>query len=464
MQRSRRVRCWRCGAVCTALAGLVLCGALFTMPPHGPVGQRSPGGARTAPGGTVSFRSLPTGSIATGAGRPATHSLPGGAVTARRATTAAVARSAGWSRRGGSWGYAARPARLDASGPARLRVVGPTLEVSDGAAFRIAGVELSGLAYANWRRRIVTNRLGPAQIAAARRLWHANTVRVQLAPALLLAGHGYDHAYMSWVDRVVHWATVDGLYVILTEQTEKTTNVPMPATDSLAFWHLLATRFAGNPHVMFDLFNEPRLRGLPPSAMWGLWQHGGDGYVGMQQLVDEIRRSGARNVVLAEGIYGGESLRGLPGHLLTGSNIVYSVHPYWSRYDTGLADWRRNFGFLAGRVPLVVGEWGEYQSSRGECTPSAAAYVPALLRYVAQLRLGLVAWAFLPGVLFRGWDYAAPTALAGKGYTCTPRFPMSAPYPTLSSAAQGAGADILRYFASYSGRGGVGHGGAPLVS
>jgi aryl-phospho-beta-D-glucosidase BglC (GH1 family) len=137
---------------------------------------------------------------------------------------------------------------------------------------------------------------------------------------------------------------------------------------STEFWSQVAARFANNPLVAFDLYNEPH--GISSQV----WLHGGSVatyYVipyqaaGMQQLYDAVRATGAQNLVL---VSGNSWANNPPTTLVSGSNIAYGVHPYTCPQnpppncgssdpynpDPILGKWVG----LSAFVPVVVSEFG----------------------------------------------------------------------------------------------------------
>ena len=80
----------------------------------------------------------------------------------------------------------------------------------------------------------------------------------------------------------------------------------MPDRNSLAFWKEVAAAYKNHPAVIFDLYNEPH------DVSWDVWRNGGkvtekdEGRpeasefeaVGMQALLDAVRATGAKNVVI----------------------------------------------------------------------------------------------------------------------------------------------------------------------
>ena len=85
----------------------------------------------------------------------------------------------------------------------------------------------------------------------------------------------------------------------------------MPDQNSVEFWKSCATAYKNHPAVIFDLYNEPH------DVTWDVWQNGGQvtregdatqtpaktyQAVGMQALLDTVRATGAKNVVIVGGL------------------------------------------------------------------------------------------------------------------------------------------------------------------
>jgi hypothetical protein len=163
----------------------------------------------------------------------------------------------------------------------------------------------------------------------------------------------------------LHWSDAAGhdtcdAAVCLTGQQ------PMPDGDSLVFWRSVAQRYANDPGVIFDLYNEPH------DVSWGCWRDGGCDVwpaaltggivpfkaVGMQQLYDAVRSTGAENLVLVAGLQYAYDLSGVAtGYALTGTNIAYDTHVYTAFHST-VADWDKSFGIVTDRFPVVATEFG----------------------------------------------------------------------------------------------------------
>jgi endoglucanase len=377
----------------------------------------------------------------------ATSALPAPATSAAAPATGQAAVAASPTSSASGAGYA---------------VVGSQILDPAGAPFTPEGVQLMGpsLAERTWSTND-SQRITQAMVQTAHSFWHANTTRLQISSANLLAQSPYAAAYLARIDQIVGWASALDMNIILSLQYEVTTKQTMPTQDSVAFWQVVAAHYQANPHVFFDVFNEPNPAQLlgqttDQASVWAFWHDGGVGtdgthYVGLQQLVDAVRGTGAHNLIFAEGPAWGHDLRLLPSHLLQGANLVYAIHPYLNsgflltptQWDT----WFGNFA-AAGQAPVVADEWGEFEGqTKNACIATIATLVPQFLRYLAAHRIGLIAFTLAPGVLIRGWSLTTPTQYDVGVAPCGG----TAGYPKLldmNPAAQGAGQDIRQFLAS----------------
>jgi hypothetical protein len=331
-------------------------------------------------------------------------------------------------------------------------VSGKRILDNHGKVFTPYGVHLLGLFTLNWQQSQGFKHLDFNEMKSARTIWHANTVGIQLASVNLFVGASYSHEYLATIDRAVAWAHQEGMNTLLVLQYEGIDGPrpPLPTEDSVRFWNFMSIHYRNAPWVFFDVFNEPvRPAGLTENEAWPLWQHGGDGYVGMQKLVDTIRGNGAQNLIFIDGLAAGEDLQGVPTHRVNGNNIVYAIHPYIGSQHQSKQQWATWFGNVAAQAnfPVVADEWNAYPSGQGECLSQIPALAPQLLNYLNSLHIGLIAWALFPGLLIRGWNYADPTAFDQLIYSC------DVPVPNYDPKAQGAGQLLLRYFAAHAASG-----------
>jgi endoglucanase len=335
-------------------------------------------------------------------------------------------------------------------------VQGKVILDNQGLQYIPYGVHSTALFEPNWQNSVDYKNFTLAQMQAAREVWHSNVVAFQVAWTNLFPDQNNltapDPAYLQAMDTAVTWANQEHMNVIFNLQSEAATNEIMATSPSIRFWQVVANRYKDNQRVFFDVFNEPR-----DFYDWNLWQSGGifQGvhYVGMQQLVDTIRATGAQNLIMVQGQGAGESFdyANFQSHLLHGTNIVYAIHPYLSstQHQTQL-NWEQWWGQAVTNlnVPFVVGEWNETPESG--CVSNAPAAVPVFLKYVQQLHIGLIAWALTPGSLIRStgnpadaWDWSRPTQFDQSSQVCADNLN----YPYYNPQAQGAGELIMEFLA-----------------
>jgi endoglucanase len=277
------------------------------------------------------------------------------------------------------------------AGPApALTVSGNKLVDATGATRRLLGVNRSGGEFMCVQGRGIWD--GPVDDAsiAAMRTWKINTVRIPLNEECWLGNSNIDAAYRGatyiaavkdYVTRLeahgitpvveLHWthgqytgnsAGCSDLYASCQK--------PMPDAEyGPAFWTSVANTFKGDQAVVFDLFNEPYPDRATSSLddAWKCWRDGGTcsgiGYqvAGMQTLVNAVRSTGARNVIMLGGLAYSNDL----GKWLTyrpadpAGNLAASVHVYNFNTCGNSSCWDSTLAPVAAQVPLVAGETGE---------------------------------------------------------------------------------------------------------
>jgi endoglucanase len=224
-----------------------------------------------------------------------------------------------------------------------------------------------------------------------------------------------------------------------------------PDENDVAFWKDAATRYKDNPGVIFELFNEPH------SLSWKLWRYGGSmaeaakdknvaenneksaakSTVGMQALVDAVRSTGAKNLVVAGGLDWGFDLSGVvngfalqdqPG----ADGIMYSSHIYpWKK------DWQKSTLDAAAKYPVFIGEvgninaWSDFKfipaSQQSEPVGPTSQWPIDMLGMIQKYKLNWTGFSFHPKCgpdIIKDWTYT-PTdywgvfvkqALAGKQF------------------------------------------------
>lgn len=314
-----------------------------------------------------------------------------------------------------------------------LRVRGNGLVNEAGAGVLLQGVNVPSLEWSPKGENIHRS------MKVALLDWKANVVRLPVSASFWFGrGKGGTSSndlqvYRTIVDDAVKMAAGQGAYLIL--DLHSYGGIKPFAVE---FWTDAAARYANQPAVLFDLWNEPH------GISWELWQNGGEKLVidkktkttntvtlvGMQTLVDTVRATGAKNIIVAGGINYALDLRGiLEGHALKdpgGNGIVYATHFYnWH------GNWASNFLAVAERYPVLVGEFGadikkmSFVPKNKQEDPMT--WVPDALAMMQKYKLNWTAFSLHPKatpVLISNWDYE-PTpfygvfvkdALAGKTF------------------------------------------------
>jgi hypothetical protein len=248
---------------------------------------------------------------------------------------------------------------------------------------------------------------GPSDAAsvAAMASSDINAVRVPLNEDCWLGINGASPGgapYQTAIENYVSLLNSYGLYAILDLHwsapgaTLATGQEPMPDQgNSPAFWTSVATAFKSNPAVIFDLFNEP----YPDSnqdttAAWKCVLDGGTcpgvSYTaaGMQELLNDVRATGATNVVMSPGVQYTNTLDHWlqyepsdPLHQLSAS-----FHGYNFNICTTASCWNSELAPVAAQVPLISGEIGE--------DDQADTYIDAYMAWADPLGVSYLAWTW----------------------------------------------------------------------
>jgi endoglucanase len=291
---------------------------------------------------------------------------------------------------------AARTAAASAPG---IRVSGARLLTASGAPLHVAGVNRSGTEYACAQGWGIFDGPSDAASVAAIAAWGVNAVRVPLnedcwlginGVASAYAGARYRSAIRGYVEALrahgldaildLHWGAPAGQLALGQEQAPDADHAP-------AFWSSVAAYFRGQRGIAFDLFNEPH------DISWSCWRNGcltpgGWRAAGMQQLIDAVRRAGARQAVIAEGLGWGGDLSGWLAHEPRDPSrqLVAGWHVYNFSYCHTIACWNQTVAAVARRVPVLATEVGE-----DDC---AGRFLHALLPWADSHRIGYLAWAW----------------------------------------------------------------------
>jgi Cellulase (glycosyl hydrolase family 5) len=287
-----------------------------------------------------------------------------------------------------------------------------------------------------------TNTLNSAVFNSMVHDWKMNAFRLPLSNWMYAK---YTAEYMSQVDQIVQEANSAGLYVILDLHDDKQSGsiyadkaAELPKTEDIPFWKAIATHFKNNSMVMFDVYNEPK------DPNWQVWLHGGGTFggataVGFQDLVDAIRSTGAKQVIVVEpgsaGKHKGQSAIGLDvaeesgwatvgNHSINDPNIMYSLHIYDGIMNSP-QQLAANWGPILGHYPIYYGEWAFLPNTgiAAHCQnlptnpTQSTQVVQGFLDYMASHNANWTAWQFAPHFLVRNYSNFTPTTL-NISWTC----------------------------------------------
>ena len=324
--------------------------------------------------------------------------------------------------------------------PPMLKVVGNRLQDPSGKEVWLQGVNAGGLETLPHDKQVIKS------VVVAIDDWKSNCVRLPMKEEFWYGKSPYQkdggQSYREMIDQIVTLAANRGAYLVLDLHRFRA-----PKPEHAEFWKDAATRYKDHPAVLFDLFNEPH------GISWEVWRNGGfvgtkegndesaflsdeekkknQGFesVGMQGLVDAVRSTGAKNIVIAGGVFWCNDLTGIVnGYALddkTGNGIMYSWHTY--HWHPG---WARVIP-VAEKHPIFLGEVGADTQKMG-FIPDADqedpyTFVPDMLGFIQKYRINWTGWCLHPKAtprLLLDWNYTptpfwgqfAKDALAGKQF------------------------------------------------
>jgi hypothetical protein len=324
--------------------------------------------------------------------------------------------------------------------PPPLKVVGNRLMAADGAPARLRGVNCAGMEFSNDGQGHI---LRTVQVAVSE--WHANLIRLPLSQDRWFGrAPGQDDggaAYRALVRQLVDTCSSQNAYILLdlhwSDAGEWGRNIGqhnLPDENSVAFWKDLAPQYGDSPAVLFDLYNEPTNK-----ITWDQWLKGGPmtetdektgvtlSYrsAGMQDVLDAIRSTGARNVAVAGGINWTYEVGGiLEGRELsdpTGDGVVYANHPYPHGYlrigRETIPQWTARMEAFAQRLPIIITEFGSIEAMwpfPKDWNYNDEKWNREMIRVLEAHQWNWTAWDFHP----TAW----PCLVSDWNYTPTPHF------------------------------------------
>lgn len=300
-----------------------------------------------------------------------------------------------------------------ASTAAQPTVVGNRLvDARTNTTFVPRGANWPGFEYACWQGWGYSgDTTGEAALMAT---WKINTVRIPLNEDCWLGLNGTPkggtrtkEGYRTAVETFVTQLNAAGIVAVLDLHSSAPAGYvaqgqrAMPDGQSRDFWTSVATRFANNKSVMFDIFNEPYSRGSFQLS-WDCWRNGGcqapveDDYtatlsgakysvVGMAELVGLVRAAGATQPVLLGGLNYSNDLSGWLANRPNDSQLVASWHNYPGQ-GCSTTCWNTTVTSVAAVVPIVTTEFGQ--------TNGGNDYLVTFMDWADAHGIGYLPWAW----------------------------------------------------------------------
>jgi hypothetical protein len=244
------------------------------------------------------------------------------------------------------------------------------------------------------------------------RRFGADLVRFQVSQfGLDPRSKGHDPDYRDEVLAAVAETRAAGFSVLVSMQWQGVSGrrgEGLPTGATRRAWASIVPAFADDRGVLLEVFNEPHIDPRTP-AEWEPWRES------MQGLIDALRGAGSENVLLVGGSQFARNLEGAPALDDPLGQLGYAVHPYLGRYNQTRAQWERKWGGFARRHPVMATEWNAH-SGGNYCRPEMPAQAEALLDYLSEQRIGLVAWALdLPNLMEPDGSYTTLDGLVCGG-------------------------------------------------
>jgi hypothetical protein len=268
---------------------------------------------------------------------------------------------------------------VDGGSWAGLHVLGNQIVDSNGVAIHLRGVTHLGTEYTCMKpglgfaddEQSITDASISAMVG-----WGINAVRIPLNEGCWLnsgvpdggvGGAAYQAAVESYVSRLTDAGVVTVLTLSWVISGSGTANQPslMPdRSNSPMFWSQVATAFASNRAVAFDLFDEPSV------TDWTCWSSGGTctgvsyTVAGMQELVSSVRATGATNLILISGAGAANDLTGWLANAPSDpqKNLAASWHVFDFSACKAPACFDTQVGPLAMQIPVVATAIGSNQN------------------------------------------------------------------------------------------------------
>lgn len=263
----------------------------------------------------------------------------------------------------------------------KLSTVDNKFVQENGTAVTLKGVSLCSLAWHKPLDQI-------EQVTHPETGWSPKILRLPVQPRMWeIEGAG---PYMrKRIDPAIELCNENGVYCIIDWHKIGNWTDPEVNEELMNFWSKVAPRYANNPNVLYEVFNEPTRPKARTQENWDAYRE----YA--QTWVDHIRNYAPDTVILVGSPHWSQSSSFAVNNPVIGKNIGYVTHvyPLWkpSRWD-GL------FGNAAEKIPMILTEWGWSSVNQNPLLhASQESFGEPLQQFLdARPHIGWTAWSYDP--------------------------------------------------------------------
>ncbi|MFC7142675.1 sugar-binding protein [Halosimplex aquaticum] len=234
----------------------------------------------------------------------------------------------------------------------RLRTEGSWIVTEDGERFTPRGANLIEPLFGDQNER---NRGGTymdtLELATdTADAWYNNVLRLPLTN-YAIDELGYEEYATRYVDPTVEHCKEQGVYCIVDYHIIQNWDDESVHADVREFWDFFAPRYADEPHVLYEFWNEPQEPADDTLENWNAWKEVA------QPLVDRIRDDAPDTPI----IVGSPNWTSLTKYAaespFEGENLIYAGHIYPGDGKSAQV-FEEDYGAPADEVPVMITEWG----------------------------------------------------------------------------------------------------------
>jgi endoglucanase len=269
----------------------------------------------------------------------------------------------------------------------RLRVEGRCIRDENGSAVRLRGFNIADPQHISLKR----NGILPLDVVnKAIGEFGANLIRIPVIPYDESVGSDQVGAQMGffrdpqnyleqYLDPAVEAVIAAGGYALIEP------HFIGPYLDSYPrvkeFWSYVAPRYADEPHVMYELMNEP----VEPVS----WLKYRDEFA--EPMIAHIRTFAPDTLIVSGGPAYSVHVGPAADLPIRADNVAYGAHVY---PETGASRWHPQLTRLAKRRALIITEWGYAVDSTKPVRGTGEKFGRPFVDWMNQMELSWTAWVF----------------------------------------------------------------------